>query len=99
MPAATLCISLLPAGAYPILREDGEQFPCFTMHVAPSAAQVVQRLTGAAGLGKLHVALAHWLAQTSEEAQTVPSSAVEWECSLEEALPAGDAQHALEGII
>ena len=99
VPVASLCISLLPAGAYPVLREDGEKFPCFTLHVAPSAAQVVQRLTGAAGLSKLHIALAHHLAQASEEAQTVPSSAVKWECSQEEALPAGDAQDAPEGII
>ncbi len=99
MPAASLCMSLLPAGAYPILKEDGTKFPCFTLHVAPSAAQVVQKLTGADGLGKLHTALAHHLAQASEEAQTVPCSAVEWECSQEEAPLAGDAQDALKGII
>ena len=99
MPGASLCISLLPAGAYPILREDGEKFPCFTLHVAPSAAQVIQRLTGAAGLGTLHTALADHLAQASEEAQTVPGSAIEWECSQEEAPPAGDAKDALGGIM
>ena len=90
---------MLPAGAYPILKEDGAKFPCFTLHVAPSAAQVVQKLTGAAGLGRLHTALAHHLAQASEEAQTVPRSAVEWECGQEEAPPAGDAQDAHEGSI
>ena len=99
MPGASLCISLLPAGAYPILREEGEKFPCFTLHVAPSAAQVVQRLTGAAGLGKLHIALGHHLAQASEEAQTVPSSVCRWTCSQEEAPPAGNAQDELEGTI